>query len=54
MEKQIRNLLNQFKEKEKEDILNCVINKLNNLKTSTSINSYNITNTKKEVSTNGF
>ncbi|EQC1537800.1 MULTISPECIES: hypothetical protein [Clostridium] len=54
MEKQIHNLLKQFKEKEKEEILNCVVNKLHILKTSTSINSYNIVSTKKEVNKNGF
>lgn len=49
MEKQILNLLNQFKEIEKEEILDCVVDKLKNLKTSTSVNAYNKTNIKKEV-----
>ncbi|MCY6957920.1 hypothetical protein [Clostridium brassicae] len=53
MEKQIHNLLKQFKHEEKADVLNCVVSKLHNLKTSTSINSYNITSAKKEVNING-
>ncbi|WP_197540102.1 hypothetical protein [Clostridium botulinum] len=49
MEKQIHNLLKKFKEKEKEDILKCAFDKLYNIKTSTSLISYNEVSIKKGV-----
>ncbi|APQ70942.1 hypothetical protein RSJ8_2928 [Clostridium botulinum] len=49
MEEQIHNLLKKFQDKEKEEILRCTFNKLYNIKTSTSIISYNEVSIKKGV-----